>query len=66
MSVTATQLFAGYTPPADAVELCFYCCGRGKQEFKAARWAAFGQVVFGEQSRIANTTAIAFAGSKED
>jgi hypothetical protein len=28
VTVTATQLFAGYSPPADAKERCFYCAGR--------------------------------------
>jgi len=36
VSITATQFFARYSPPADATERCYYCCGRCEREFKAA------------------------------
>jgi len=35
VSITATQLFANYTPPADAAKRCFYCGGQCTQDHKS-------------------------------
>jgi hypothetical protein len=35
VSITATQLFANYTPSVDAAERCFYCGGQCSQEHKS-------------------------------
>lgn len=36
MTLTATQLFGGYTPPPDAAERCFYCGGQCGSDHKTS------------------------------